>query len=136
MILRTACIFKTAEQNLGRDRRADNHFSRNLTRARNGVTGMLFLEFLHRHLLEEDHILVTVVLQPDVALERPRSTLRLKIKLLLRHRIAFPIVCHLHTVEDHDRSRTIQGDFHEVPPGPGLPGFANGFVSEYRLPVT
>jgi len=36
MIRRTACIFKTAEQNLGRDRHADNHFPFN----QDGILGV------------------------------------------------------------------------------------------------
>ena len=59
MILRTACIFKTAEQNLGRDRFADNDLL-TMRALEHGVAQAecYFCSFFAATFLNEDHILL------------------------------------------------------------------------------
>src|SRR5207245_8090444 len=80
----------------------------------------LFLLHLYCDFFEENYVCVTVILQAEISLIGPRSTLWLKIEFLRRHWIALGVFGDLHAIEYDGCRRAIQGNFHGVPLGTRL----------------
>src|SRR5713101_6801376 len=81
---------------------------------------------LNADFLEKDDVVVAVILQADVALERARAMLRLEIEFALRDGLAFGVVGDGDIVKHHNGARSIEGDEHGVPLGAGLAGLGQG----------
>src|SRR5580704_16711409 len=80
----------------------------------------LFLQHLERNFFEKYDVILTVILEADVAFLRTRPTFRLKREFLGWHRIALGELRHFHPVQHDGRVRAIQRDFHGVPLRPGF----------------
>src|SRR6266849_2441364 len=78
---------------------------------------------LNADFLEKDDVVIAVILEADVALERARAMLRLEIEFALGDGLAFGVVSDGDVVKHHDGARSIEGDEHGVPLGAGLAGF-------------
>src|SRR5260370_25505139 len=104
---------------------------------------------LNADFLEKDDVVVAVILQADVALDRARAMLRLEIEFALRDGLAFGVVGDGDIVKDNDGARAIECDDHGVPLGTGLAGLGERlgerikraadvilvFISPFRLVV-
>src|SRR5258708_2744731 len=82
----------------------------------------LLLQLLDRDFLEVHDIGFAVILQADVAFQRPRAMLWLKVELALRHRVTFGVVRDFYAIQDNDSVRSVECDLHRVPLGTGLAG--------------
>src|SRR6266853_5133541 len=81
---------------------------------------------LDADLFEKHNIVVAVILQADVALVGANTMLRLEIELAFGDGLAFGVVGDGDIVENNGGVRTVKGDDHGVPLGPGLAGFGEG----------
>ncbi len=93
-----------------------------------------YLQLLHADFSEQHHVLVVVVLQPEVTGCGAPAAVRLGRALLLRHRIAFAVVGDLLAVHRHDGAIVGQRDLHRVP-FLAAPASPCALVSEYSTPV-
>src|SRR3979490_1120543 len=73
------------------------------------------LQRLGADFLEKDDVVIAVILEADVALERTRAMLRFEIKFALGDRLAFGVVGNGDIVENHDGAWAIESDYHGVP---------------------
>src|SRR6266700_1817890 len=80
-----------------------------------GSNFRVLLQFPDSNFLEKHYVIVTMVLQTDIAFERSASTLWLEIELFLGHWTAFGVVRNLHAVQNNDGMWPLQCNFHGVP---------------------
>src|SRR5256885_11099257 len=81
------------------------------------------LQRLNGDFFEHDDVVVAVILEAEPAFVGTGAVLGLEIEFAFGNRLALGVIGDLYAVEEDDRVRAIERDFHGVPLRAGLAGF-------------